>query len=204
MVLWSRHFDLRADFSFKSNAAAVCGQVETHVWNVLSCLVGLATGCVDDGRAAGLGSLCWSFLQRQLMCPSHPEVNRLMSSLIHFTSQSSLILPSPSGRWYFLSDIHSVLIHGSFLEISLKYFVFISSVEICIYMFNKTRYDLLRPVCSSLSADAVSSLCFYCKSWRTVEKANKCDTFPLKWLKIEEGSGGSVKLSCWFSSDDER
>ena len=77
------------------------------------------------------------------MCPSHPEVNRLMSSLRHFTSQSTLILPSPSGRWYFLSDIHSVLIHGSFLEISLKYFVFISSVEICIYMFNKTRYDLL-------------------------------------------------------------
>ena len=167
---------------------------------MLNCLVGLVTGCVDDGRAA---ALCRSFLQRQLMCPSRPDVNRLMSSLRHFTSQSTLILPSPSGRWYFLSDIHSVLIHGSFLEISLKYLVFISSVEICIYMFNKTRYDLLRPVCSSLSADAVSSLCFYSKSWRTVEKAHRCETFPLKWLKIEEGSGGSVKLSCWFSSDDE-
>lgn len=44
-------------------------------------------------------------------------------------------------------ESHFVLIRGSFFySLILKYLVFISTVAICIYMFNKRRYDLLRAV----------------------------------------------------------
>lgn len=52
---------------------------------------------------------------------------------------------------------------GSFLEISLEYFVFFSSVEICIYMFNKTQSDLLCELLFGL---------FWCQ-WRTAETAER-------------------------------
>lgn len=43
-----------------------------------------------------------------------------------------------------LMDPHLHLSNLAFyIDISLLYFVFISPVEMCIYMFNKIRYDLL-------------------------------------------------------------
>lgn len=106
--------------------------------------------------------------ETQLMCPSHPEdfTNWVMISLRQFTSILDLLfcsyhLDDGSIFSHGPSEIHSVLIHGSFIEISLQYFVFISSVEICIYMFNKTRNDLLLPLASCVTADSVSSHLFW-------------------------------------------
>ncbi len=88
------------------------------------------------------------------MCPSHPEEVFFKTVYLPFNIYFAL------SKWMtvFFSEIHSVLIHGSFIEISLKYFVFTSSVEICIYMFNKTRYDLLLSVLLSLQTHCFITL----------------------------------------------
>lgn len=134
-----------------------------------------------------------------------PWTFRVMFPVRHFTSRHffcsyqvddgiflrNSLCPNP---WLFSRDF--------------KYFVFFSSVEICIYMFNKTRYDLL-PVGSSFTAGLFRHACFgFTVRAEGRLRKQKNVWFPnaaslVKWLffasaslQIEEGCGRS-RASNW-------
>lgn len=115
------------------------------------------------------------------------------------TSHSTFLLLLPSGWRSFVSQTHSVLIHGSFYrdfsQVLLCSFPLLKFVFIC--LIKQGMICCLVPV--HLSADAVSSLLFW-----FYKKLKACRESPTPlWfpdsnfssvrLKFEEGCGRSVK-----------
>lgn len=121
-----------------------------------------------------------------------------MFSLRHFTSYSFIFALT---KWIIFSLFRNSLCSNLLaLFIEHKYFVFISSVEICIYMFNKTRYDLLLP-------EGLIALVLACvvKSRRITEKAEKKKTcgshsetgdWGRMWSETKVSSWGVVSQVC--------